>query len=63
MSGLRLGLQEVTRRGLAPAEMSEIAHLMRRVALDGDEPSRIGQEVLTLRQRFPKVHYCYEAGF
>ena len=59
MSGLRLGLQEVTRRGLGPTEMPEIARLMRRVILDGDEPSRIGAEVRNLRQRFPGVHYCY----
>lgn len=59
MSGLRLGLQEVTRRGLGEAEMPEVARLMRRVILDRDEPARIGQEVKSLRQRFPKVHYCF----
>jgi len=59
MSGLRLGLQEVTRRGLGPAEMSEIARLMRRVVLNGEDPTRIGREVRELRQRFPKIHYCF----
>ena len=59
MSGLRLGLQEVTRRGLGPSEMSEIARFMRRVVLDGADPSSVGQEVRSLRQRFPKVQYCF----
>ncbi len=58
MSGLRLGLQEVTRRGLGPAEMSEIARLMRRVVLNGEDPTRVRDEVMELRRRFPKVHYC-----
>ncbi|MFI5338663.1 MAG: aminotransferase class I/II-fold pyridoxal phosphate-dependent enzyme [Candidatus Methylomirabilales bacterium] len=59
MSGLRLGLQEVTRRGLGPGEMSEIARLTRRVVLNGEDPARVGPEVRNLRQRFPRVHYCY----
>ncbi len=59
MSGLRFGLQEVTRRGLGPAEMSEIARLIRRVVLNGEDPARVGQEIEELRRRFPKVHYCF----
>lgn len=59
MSGLRFGLQEVTRRGLGPGEMPEVARLMRRVLLDAEDPSRVGREVRDLRQRFPKVHYCF----
>ena len=60
MSGLRLGLQEVTRRGVGPAEMAEIARFIRRVVLNGEDPARVQDEVKSLRQRFPKVHYCFE---
>ena len=60
MSGLRLGLQEVTRRGLGPAEMAEIARFIRRVLLNGEDPARIRDEVKELRQRFPKVLYCFQ---
>ena len=59
MSGLRLGLQEVTRRGLGPAEMAEIARCVRRVLLDGEDPARVADDVRRIRQRFPKVHYCF----
>jgi len=45
MSGLRLGLQEVTRRGLGVAEMPAISRLMRRVVLEGADPAVVAAEV------------------
>jgi glycine hydroxymethyltransferase len=60
MSGLRLGLQEVTRRGLGVAEMPAIARLMRRVVLEGENPAAVGAEVRALRQRYARVRYCFE---
>ncbi len=59
MSGLRLGLQEVTRRGVGVDEMPRIARFLRRVVLEGEDPAVVGAEVRALRQRYGKVHYCF----
>jgi glycine hydroxymethyltransferase len=59
MSGLRLGLQEVTRRGVGADEMPRIARFLRRVVLEGEDPAVVGAEVRALRQRYGKVHYCF----
>ena len=59
MSGLRLGLQEVTRRGLGVAEMPAISRLMRRVVLEGADPAVVAAEVRALRQRYARVQYCF----
>ncbi|GAA2873489.1 serine hydroxymethyltransferase [Streptosporangium fragile] len=48
--GLRMGTQEVTRRGLGPDAMEEVAVLMRRLLVDGHPPIKILQEAMALRR-------------
>ncbi|MBB2913604.1 glycine hydroxymethyltransferase [Streptosporangium becharense] len=48
--GLRLGTQEVTRRGFGPEAMGEVAALMRRLLVDGHPPVKILQEAMALRR-------------
>ena len=53
-SGLRLGVQEVTRFGMKEAEMGEMAALM----ADAIRGAKVGPAVSAFRQRFPKMGYC-----
>ncbi len=59
-SGLRIGVQEVTRLGMGKSEMKEIATLMRKVLIDGKEPSKVYEEVKELRSQFKTVKYSFD---
>jgi len=54
--GIRLGVQEMTRFGMGPDEMAQVADFMK-AALTKERDVR--SEVATLRERFPDVHYGY----
>ena len=49
--GLRIGTQEVTRRGFGPAELAQVAVLARRVLIDGEDPHGVSPEAAALRSR------------
>lgn len=51
--GLRIGTQEVTRRGLDPAAMGEVAILMRRLLVDGRPPAEVRRDTVALRHATP----------
>ncbi|MEU8380614.1 glycine hydroxymethyltransferase [Streptosporangium sp. NPDC048865] len=51
--GLRIGTQEVTRRGFGPETMGEVAVLMRRLLLDGQAPAAVLQDAVALRRATP----------
>ena len=53
-SGLRIGVQEMTRFGMKEAEMGELASLMRA----GLEGKTVKDEITKLRSRFTEVQYC-----
>ena len=59
-SGLRIGVQEVTRLGMRESEMKEIAKFMRRVVIDGEDPAKVAAEVREFRSNYTKVHYSIE---
>ncbi|MEM2846961.1 MAG: serine hydroxymethyltransferase [Nitrososphaerota archaeon] len=54
---LRLGVPEVTRRGMGRREMARIAKLVKR-ALDGEDPRRVRRDVAALVRRFRTVKFC-----
>lgn len=47
----RIGTSEVSRLGMGPSEMAEVAELIRR-AMDGGDPAGICRDVASLRARF-----------
>ncbi|WP_248958593.1 serine hydroxymethyltransferase [Sphaerisporangium perillae] len=49
MGGLRIGTQEVTRRGLGPDRMPAVADLMARLLIKGEDPARVRPDTLALR--------------
>ena len=58
-SGLRLGVQELTRHGMGVDEMEEVAECFRRVLIDGEEPRKVKEKVNSIRSNFQEVKYCF----
>lgn len=56
-SGLRLGVQEMTRVGMKEAEMEEIARFFKESLIDG---KAVKEEVNRFRGRFVDVHYSFD---
>ncbi len=61
-SGLRLGVQEMTRFGMKEDNMRDIARFMRRVLIDGEDPEKVGREVKEYRQNYLEVQYCFKVN-
>jgi len=59
MQGLRIGVQEVTRRGMTEADAPEIADCIVHV-LKGHELNNVKQKVNTLVQRFDQIRFTLE---
>jgi glycine hydroxymethyltransferase len=51
-NGIRIGTQEVTRRGCTPDDMSAIARLIARVLTHGEAPERVADDTIALRAGF-----------
>ena len=58
-TALRLGSPVCTRRGMGTGEMAEVARLVRRAVLDGEDPARVGRDVVEMASSFDEVHYCF----
>jgi glycine hydroxymethyltransferase len=58
--GVRLGSQEVTRRGMKQPQMQRIATLIAR-RLEGENTETIKKEVHQLTTQFDKVEYCFSS--
>ena len=58
-SGLRLGVQELTRVGMGTNEMQEVASLYARVLLHEENPSNVKQDVKNLKSDFQIIRYCF----
>jgi len=56
-SGIRIGTQEITRRGMKESHMSEIADFIMKVAIDKLD---VKQEVSEFMSDFNKIHYAFE---
>jgi len=57
-SGLRIGVQEVTRWGMKEDDMRVIAELMRKVVIDGKDPKEVRREVIEFRKNYLEIHYA-----
>lgn len=56
-SGIRIGTQEITRRGLKEPEMAEIAQFIKKVAIDG---VNVKEEVTEFINQYNKVKYAFK---
>jgi len=61
-SGIRLGSQELTRLGMKESHMSEVADLIKRVAVDKEDTEKVKRDVIKLKSDFNTIHYCFHEG-
>jgi glycine hydroxymethyltransferase len=61
-SGLRLGVQELTRHGMGRDEMQDVANLYARVLIRDEDPAAVKRDVRSLRSDFTEVQYCFPAN-
>jgi len=59
-SGLRLGVQEMTRFGMKEGEMEVIAEFFKKVLIDRKDPSQVRREVIEFRRNFLEIHYAFK---
>ena len=58
-SGLRLGVQELTRVGMGTTQMEEVARLYARVLLKGEDTASVKADVTALKGEFQTIRYCF----
>ena len=56
-NALRIGTQEITRWGMQPGDMPQIAELIGRVLVRGEAPEDVRANVVALRRRFQELHF------
>jgi glycine hydroxymethyltransferase len=59
-SGIRLGVQEMTRFGMKEKEMKIIADLFKKALIDKLNIERVKKEVIDFRNRFQEINYCFK---
>ncbi len=57
MNGIRIGTQEITRQGMGGDAMAEIARLMARVWLRGEDADAVRKEVIDFRRPYRDLHF------
>ncbi|NOZ76532.1 MAG: serine hydroxymethyltransferase [Euryarchaeota archaeon] len=60
-SGIRIGIQEMTRFGMKEKEMETIAELIERAVIKKEDPAAVGADVREFRQDYSRIKYCYDA--
>lgn len=58
-SGIRIGVQEITRFGMKEGEMEEIAELMKKIAIDGSAAEKIKNDVVELKRNFTEIGFSF----
>lgn len=61
-SGIRVGVQEVTRLGMKEDEMKDIARFMADVLLRGKNAREVAKRVAEFRGEFVRVEYSFDRG-
>jgi len=59
-SAIRLGVQELTRWGMKEDEMNVISNLFKRCLVDKKTATELKEEVMELKRKFNKIHYCFD---
>jgi glycine hydroxymethyltransferase len=61
--GLRIGTSEITRLGMKKNDMTDVAEFIKRIIVGKEDPKKLKQDVVTFRQNFQEVHYCFENAY
>ncbi len=59
-SGIRVGVQEVTRLGMKSSDMVEISKQFRRIAKGESNMDAVSKDVAATMDGFQSVHYCFD---
>jgi glycine hydroxymethyltransferase len=60
-SGLRIGFQDVTRRGFKEGDINCLCSLMLEVMEGKRKPAEVRKDVIKLRQSFKEIKYCFQS--
>jgi glycine hydroxymethyltransferase len=60
--GLRMGTIEITRLGMGEAQMETIADFIARILVERVEPDKVVDDVISFRQPYQRLYYCFEGG-
>ena len=58
-SGLRLGVQELTRVGMGTDEMQDVARFYARVLIESENPSTVKNDVRDFKSNYQVIRYCF----
>ena len=61
-SGLRLGTPELTRVGMGPDEMKDVARFFSRALIKREDPKIIKNDIKEFKSNYQTVNYCFEPG-
>lgn len=59
-SGIRIGFQDVTRRGLKESDIKHLCDLMLDIIKEKRSPAEVKKDTLALRQKFKKIEYGFQ---
>jgi glycine hydroxymethyltransferase len=60
-SGLRIGFQDVTRRGFKEDDIERLCSLMLEVVKGKSKSAEVRKDVIKLRQSFKEIKYCFQS--
>jgi glycine hydroxymethyltransferase len=60
-SGIRIGFQEVTRRGFKESDVKHLCDLMLDVVKGKRKPAEVRKDVIALRQNFKEIKYGFQS--
>jgi len=60
-SGLRIGFQDVTRRGLKEGDIKHLCDLMLSVMKGKRKPSEVKEDIITLKKEFNQIKYGFQS--
>jgi len=60
-SGIRIGFQDITRRGFSEGDVKHLCGLMLDIIKSRREPSEVKKDVLALRKEFSKIEYGFQS--
>jgi glycine hydroxymethyltransferase len=58
-SGVRIGVQELTRVGMGRDAMQQVAEFYHRALVKGEDPKRVKADVKAFKARYQEVKYCF----
>ncbi len=58
-SGIRLGVQELTRWGMKEEEMDAVAEFYKRIIIDREPVEKVKVDIMAYKAQYPDIHYCF----